>query len=65
MWGRNRSRASGLGPTYVLALLSQMTHDGFVCIRTVSGHIGVCETVKGVGVAGLDGLKPCLLDGET
>jgi hypothetical protein len=62
--GRNSSSAR-LGRMYVLALLSQMTHDGLVCIWTVSGHIGVHETVKEVAVAGLDGLKPCLLDRET
>jgi hypothetical protein len=61
---QNSSRGR-LGSPYVLALLSQMTHDGLVCIRTVSGHVGVRDAVKGVAVAGLDGLDLCLLDKKT
>ncbi len=39
-----------------------MTHDGLVCIRAVSCSIGVGDPIKGVTVARLDGVKPCLLD---
>jgi hypothetical protein len=39
-----------------LALLGEMAHDGFVCIRTILGCIGVGEALEGVAVAGLDGI---------
>jgi hypothetical protein len=59
-WGCN----CGLGWAKILLLVSQMTHNGLVCIRTVSCHVGVGESIKGVAVASLDGLEPCLLDWE-
>jgi len=39
-----------------------MAHDRFVCIRTILGGIGVGEALKGVTVAGFDGIKPGLFD---
>ncbi len=43
-------------------MLSEMTQDGLVRIRAVSPRVGVRETIEGVTAAGLDGVKPCLLD---
>jgi hypothetical protein len=48
-----------------LALLGEMAHDGFVCIRTVLGCIGVGEAFEGVAVASLDGIEPGLFDRKT
>jgi hypothetical protein len=45
-----------------LALLGKMTHDRFVCIRTILGSIGVGEAFEGVTVAGFDGIQPGLFD---
>jgi hypothetical protein len=39
-----------------------MAHDGFVCVRTILGSIGVGEALKGVAVAGFDGIQPGLFD---
>ena len=39
-----------------------MTHDGFIQIGSVACNIGVGEPIKGVTVAGLDGIQPSLLD---
>jgi hypothetical protein len=39
-----------------LALLGEMAHDGFVYIQTILGCIGVGEALKGVAVAGFDGV---------
>jgi hypothetical protein len=47
----------GLGRTNVLALLGEMAHDGFVCIRTILGCIGVGEALEGVAVAGFEGIQ--------
>ncbi len=43
-------------------LLGKMACDCLVSIRTVHGCIGVGEPIKGVAVAGFDGVKPSLLD---
>jgi len=40
-----------------LALLGEMTHDGFVSVRTILGSIGVGEALKRVAVAGFDGIQ--------
>ncbi len=45
-------------------LLGEMSHDGLVCVGTVPCGIGVCETVEGVAISCLDGIKARLLDGE-
>ena len=45
-----------------MALLGEMAHDRFVCVRTILGSIGVGEALEGVAVAGFDGIKPCLFD---
>jgi hypothetical protein len=45
-------------------LLGKMAHDCVIGIRTVFGHIGVCEALKGVAVAGFDSFEPSLLDRE-
>ncbi len=42
-----------------------MAHDCLVSIRTVPGSIGVGEAIKGVTVAGFDGVEPSLLDWKT
>jgi hypothetical protein len=47
-----------------LALLGEMTHDRFVCVRTILGSIGVGETIEGVAVASFDGIQPGLFDWE-
>ncbi len=39
-----------------------MTHDGLIQVGAVASHIGVGEPIKGVAVAGLDGIQPSLLD---
>ena len=39
-----------------------MAHDRFVCVRTIFGSIGVGEALKGVAVAGFDGIQPGLFD---
>ncbi len=39
-----------------------MAHDCLVSIRTVPGCIGVGEAIKGVAVAGFDGVNPRLFD---
>jgi hypothetical protein len=46
----------------ILTLLGKMAHDCLVSIQTVPGCIGVGEAIKGVAVAGFDGVEPCLLD---
>ena len=48
-----------------MALLGEMAHDGFVCIRTILGCIGVGEALKGVTVAGFDCVEPGLFNWET
>ncbi len=48
-----------------MALLGKMAHDGLIGVRTVPGRIGVGEALEGVAVAGLDSVKPSLLDRET
>ncbi len=45
-----------------MTLLGKIAHDSLVRVRTVPGCIGVGEVIKGVTVAGFDGVKPCLLD---
>jgi hypothetical protein len=45
-----------------LALLGEMAHDRFVCVRTILGSIGVGEALEGVAVAGFDGIQPGLFD---
>ncbi len=45
-----------------MALLGEVAHDDFVCIRTILGCIGVGEALEGVAVAGLDGIQPGLFD---
>ncbi len=52
----------GLGRTNVLALLGKITQDGFVQVWAVPRRVGVGKSIKGVKVACLDGIKPCLLD---
>jgi hypothetical protein len=52
----------GLGRTNVLALLREMTQDGFVRVWAVPCPVEVGKPIKGVKVACLDGIKPCLLD---
>ncbi len=39
-----------------------MAHDCLISVRTVPGCIGVGEAIKGVTVAGFDGIKLRLLD---
>ncbi len=39
-----------------------MAHDCLVSVQTVPGCIGVGEAIKGVAVAGFDGIEPSLLD---
>ncbi len=39
-----------------------MAHDRLISVWTVPGCIGVGEAIKGVAVAGFDGVKPSLLD---
>jgi len=39
-----------------------MTHDRFVSVWTILGSIGVGEALKGVAVAGFDGIQPGLFD---
>jgi len=60
LWGGGRrwrgNGGLGLGRPDVLALLSEMTHDGLVRVGAVPCCIGVGKTVEGVAVAGLDGL---------
>ncbi len=43
-------------------MLGKMAHDHLVSVRTVPGCIGVGEAIKGVTVAGFDGIEPHLLD---
>ncbi len=43
-------------------MLGKIAHDCLISIRTVPGHIGVGEALKGVAVAGFDGVEPSLLD---
>jgi hypothetical protein len=45
-----------------LALLGEMAHDRFVCVRTILGSIGVGEAFEGVTVAGFDGIQLGLFD---
>jgi len=52
----------GLGRMNVLALLGEMTQDGFVRVWAVPRCVGVGKSIKGVEVACLDGIEPCLLD---
>ncbi len=52
----------GLGRTNVLALLGKMTQDSFVQVWAVPRRVGVDKSIKGVKVACLDGIEPCLLD---
>ncbi len=52
----------GLGRTNVLALLGEMTQDGFDQVWAVPCRVGVDKSIKGVEVACLDGIEPCLLD---
>jgi hypothetical protein len=40
-----------LGQSNIPALFGKMSQDGFVGVGTVSCHVGVCETIKGVTVA--------------
>ncbi len=42
-------------------MLGEMTHDGLIQIGAVACNIGVDEPIKGVPVAGLDGIQPSLL----
>jgi hypothetical protein len=60
LWGGGRrwrgNGGLGLGRPDVLALLSEMTHDGLVRVGAVPCCIGVGKAVEGVAVAGLDGL---------
>ncbi len=43
-------------------MLGKMAHNSLVSIRTLPGCIGVGEAIKGVTVAGFDGIEPSLLD---
>ncbi len=43
-------------------MLGKMAHYHFVSIQTVPGCIGVGEAIKGVAVAGFDGIEPSFLD---
>ncbi len=43
-------------------MLGKMTHDGLIRVGAVMCNIGVGEAIKGVAVAGLDGIQPSLLD---
>ncbi len=52
----------GLGQTNVLALLGEMTQDGFVLVWAVPRRVGVGKSIKGVKVACLDGIEPCSVD---
>ncbi len=36
----------------------------FFGVGTISSHVGVCETIKGVTVSCFNGIQPCLLDWE-
>jgi hypothetical protein len=42
-------------------LLGKMAHDCLISVRIVPGCIGVGDAIKGVVVAGFDGVKPSLL----
>ncbi len=46
----------------VLALLGKVAHDRLVGVGTVLDRIGVGEALKGVAVAGFDGVQPGLFD---
>ncbi len=52
----------GLGQTNFLVLLGKMTQDGFARVWAVPRRVGVGKSIKGVEVACLDGIEPCLLD---
>ncbi len=43
-------------------MLGKMAHDHLVNPQTVPDCIGVGEAIKGVTVAGFDGVEPRLLD---
>ncbi len=45
-------------------LLGKMARDFLIGVRTVLGHIGVSEALKGAAIAGFDCAKPSLLDRE-
>ena len=62
--GGVESRGAGLGRADILALLCKVAKDGLVRIRAVAHRIGVGETIKGITVTGLDGVKPCLFGRE-
>jgi hypothetical protein len=58
--GRVESRGAGLGQADILALLCKVSKDGFIRIRAVARRIGVGETIKGITITSLNGIKPCL-----
>ncbi len=43
-------------------MLGKMAYDPLVSVQTVPGCIGVGVAIEGVAVAGIDGIKPHLLD---
>jgi hypothetical protein len=59
---RSRRRLLGFCRSDVLALLGEMAHDGFVCVRTILGSIGVGKALEGVTIASFDGIQPGLFD---
>jgi hypothetical protein len=46
----------------VLTSLGDMFQDGFIQLWAVPRRVGVGKSIKGVKVACLDGIEPCLLD---
>jgi hypothetical protein len=41
-----------------------MSQDCFVCVGTISCHVGVCESIESVTVSCFNGVLPHLLDQE-
>ncbi len=62
--GGVESRGAGLGRADILVLLCKVVKDGLIRIRAVAGRVGVGETIKGITITGLDGIKPCLFGRE-
>jgi hypothetical protein len=62
--GGVESRGAGLGRADILVLLCKVAKNGLDCIREVARHVGVGETIKGITVTSLDGIKPCLFGRE-
>jgi hypothetical protein len=62
--GRVESRRAGLGRADILALLCKVAKDGLIHIRAVVRRVEVGETIKGITVTSLDGIKQCLFGRE-